>query len=174
MLRTREVCPSPKRAHRWGGVTQKSRHNACWPLLTTSEILPAFHPEKNSRKSLFHKFLPINLRASNICGENCAKVLKTKYRSQKFFVICVTNLTRKAHSGNGRFDYQSANRRKSTTETPRHRELPLFLSYSLCLRASVVNLTCVQITDSPRTTPLRLRSGQVTHTEKRGQDRNDG
>ena len=38
-------------------------------------------------------------RDNYLCSENCAKVLKTKYRIQKFFVICVTDLTPELHFG---------------------------------------------------------------------------
>ena len=49
-------------------MTRNNRHSACWPLLTTSETLPHFHPRKISPNSLFRKILPLSLTRSGFCG----------------------------------------------------------------------------------------------------------
>ena len=70
-LRTREICLSwYLRVLRCGGVTLNHRHNACWLLLSTPEILPLFRPEKTASNSLLSKILPITLTRSRFCGHS--------------------------------------------------------------------------------------------------------
>ena len=50
-------------------MTRNHRHNACWPLLTTSKLLEPFHSEKIALKSFAPKILPVSLTRSRFCGE---------------------------------------------------------------------------------------------------------
>ena len=67
-MRTWEICLPPNRTQRWRGVTQKDRHRASWPLLTTSKILQPFRLPKNADNSLSWKILPLTLTRSRFCG----------------------------------------------------------------------------------------------------------
>jgi len=59
----------PRNQRPWiGGVTSRNRHNACWPLLTTSKTLQVLHPDKIALKSFRWKTLPITLTRSRLCG----------------------------------------------------------------------------------------------------------
>ena len=48
-------------------MTRSNRHSACWPLLTTSGILPPFHSEEIALNSFAPKILLVTPTRSRFC-----------------------------------------------------------------------------------------------------------